>query len=1676
MKKFVRLTVLTILVLAQLLTGVNVGVLANTNNEMSLFQQGSDVDTKNEQENPYSIIKDSESPHTRLAYSQNISEEKNTTTDSTITIKVVDKEENLITDELVDITTGETATDVLTKVVGEANIEVSSSGMITSIHGIGTEGTTYFWSFEVDGEPAQVGAGSYEVSPGETIAFKYTNWSTATVKVVDKEGKVITNELVDITTGETATDVLTRVVGEANIEVSSSGMITSIHGIGTEGTTYFWSFEVDGEPAQVGAGSYEVSPGETIAFKYTNWSTATVKVVDKEGKVITNELVDITTGETATDVLTRVVGEANIEVSSSGMITSIHGIGTEGTTYFWSFEVDGEPAQVGAGSYEVSPGETIAFKYTNWSTATVKVVDKEGKVITNELVDITTGETATDVLTRVVGEANIEVSSSGMITSIHGIGTEGTTYFWSFEIDGESAQVGAGSYEVSPGETIAFKYTNWSTATVKVVDKDGNVITNELVDITTGETATDVLTRVVGEANIEVSSSGMITSIHGIGTEGTTYFWSFEVDGEPAQVGAGSYGVTPGKKLEFRYISWDQDSDITEPTNPVDVERDLIEQPTHYDQETLESINQIINSVGSTVLSKGISSDWNAIAVSIAGRQVSQSYLDELVEDVQNRNGTYSSATDYARIILTAKSLGANPESLGGYNLVEKLYNFEELTEYTNNVIYALIAFDSGDYTIPNSAKWSKTQILNSVLEKQNSDGGWSWLGSVSDIDLTGMALTALAPYTNQTNVNSAINDAITWLTKKQQENGGFEVPKGYDPVPSISQAIIGLTSIGVSPSNEEFTKNNNNLITELLNYYKENEMIFYHEKAGSDKATQQALQALVSYKHYIENKGLIYQFKGEFGTSPIGNNPGGDNGPVNNTEQKTVQVIVKGLNGTNILDRTISVTGNPTPYSVLIEAIGTGNVNINGSGSTTYVTGINGLMEFDHGPESGWNYSVNGQFPTASAGAYLLENGDQVRWLYTIDLGNDVGAGSTGPVTTPIDTIVTTEILDEQRKNTEKEIANINEITFENNIPLHQLVNKTVVVIDNDRMTTLVAKKLKEAISNNIIKENRLASPNNETVIADKMNEVTLIIPKNALQTEKTIQVEKLQDQDINKAELVSPIYQFGPKGTTFDKPIFVSIQIPIEISELEDLALVWLNEDTNEWIPIPATVDPKTGIVMGLVNHFTKFAVVDRSKLEPKFKVTNELNMLVNYLQTDQTQSEWEDFGLARLNQTNSQQVLTDIAKKLVEENGTFRKITDYERYALTVAALGGDPTNIANYNLIEKIYNNERMTMQGTNGLIFALIALDSKNYQVPVTAKWTREQILAEILKNQNPDGGFTLVYGEKSDVDITAMALSALAHYKEQENVQTAIDKGIAWLSSVQQTSGGFIADGKENSESASQVIIALAALGTDPQGASFTKANGDVISNLLSYQKNDGGFSNIGGQSSNQIASEQALLALVAFDRFVKNQASLYQLQDESIDENEEVDEAIVNIPSYVDESEISAYALTSVYQAYSTGLMRGVDTKIARFAPKQPLTRAQFTAILMKLLNEQAYEGNETVFEDVKPGQWYYGTVMRAKQLGIVGGVSETLFDANEPVTREQVALLITRAYQLKPQGARNRFTDIDRLNNGSQAAILAIDQFGIMKGTGVQLFSPYSHVTREMGAVIAVRMAEGL
>lgn len=268
-----------------------------------------------------------------------------------------------------------------------------------------------------------------------------------------------------------------------------------------------------------------------------------------------------------------------------------------------------------------------------------------------------------------------------------------------------------------------------------------------------------------------------------------------------------------------------------------------------------------------------------------------------------------------------------------------------------------------------------------------------------------------------------------------------------------------------------------------------------------------------------------------------------------------------------------------------------------------------------------------------------------------------------------------------------------------------------------------------------------------------------------------------------------------------------------------------------------------------------------------------------------------DWLVFGLARsgvdVSQSYYDGYYAQVEAWVREKQGVLhdRKYTEYSRLVLSLTAIGRDPADVAGYDLLLPLGDFQGVTQQGINGAIFALLALDCGGYEMPdnpdAEVQATREMYVQELLRREIPDGGWALT-GDTPDVDITAMTLQALARYREQPAVAEAVERGLAVLSGLQEEDGGYASWGIANSESISQVIVALTELGISPEDSRFVKGNTTLEQALLRYGKDSGGFCHEldNGAREDLMATEQAFYALAALDRAGAGKTTLYDMTD----------------------------------------------------------------------------------------------------------------------------------------------------------------------------------------------------
>ncbi|RFB61176.1 DUF4430 domain-containing protein [Bacillus thuringiensis] len=486
----------------------------------------------------------------------------------------------------------------------------------------------------------------------------------------------------------------------------------------------------------------------------------------------------------------------------------------------------------------VSFANTVHITFAEGNTAKLAIIgeSQKGIMLCPKEEQIKDGETALSLLQKVMGD-KVESEAMSFGTYVKGIDglMAGATSGWTYDVNDTSAQVGADSYKLESGDVVVFRFvSDWSNMSQETLqqtlDKFGTCKTVE-------EPKTDDPKQEKPE-------------------EPKTDDPKQEKPEEPK---------TDDPKQEKPEEPKTDDPKQEKPEEPKtdDPKQEKPEEPKTDDpkqekpkQENIQipaaQVNDAIAKTSEKMLQDGIESDWVALGLSRSGKNVpieaKLNYVKSVTEKVEKRINRFS-ATDLARTIIMMNAMQADPTKVGEHNLVQKLYESDKVNSVTGYT-FALLAFDTKKYEVPVNSKWNRVALVDALLNAQHTDGGWTYdsassKDSASSVDVTGMVLSALAPYQDRPDVKPAVEKAVAYLYKEQLDNGGFSAD-GQENSNSVAQAIIGLSLVKDVDQNRL-----HKAVQNLLSYQIPNGEFKWlpSDQNGSGMATEQALLALLQFK-----------------------------------------------------------------------------------------------------------------------------------------------------------------------------------------------------------------------------------------------------------------------------------------------------------------------------------------------------------------------------------------------------------------------------------------------------------------------------------------------------------------------------------------------------------------------------------------------------------------------------------------------------------------------------------------------------------------------------------------------------------------------------------------------------------------------------------------------------------
>ncbi len=1365
---------------------------------------------------------------------------------------------------------------------------------------------------------------------------------------------------------------------------------------------------------------------------------------------------------------------------SGNYIDKVAGLETFSTTPLdgWMYAVNNEYTSLGVGQHELQENDTIVLYFvTNFYTNTFTWFDKEsaetnvGEEVQFELIGDNYGSTQPiENAVILVNDKPLEIEGQKVVTDAQGLATlrfdtSGQYHISAQRLDGEYSNItrpyskvivmaGGGEEKDPPSESNPAPQLS-VVSTIAA----GTISPTVAVNLAGDKFSAGVTDK--ANWTLQANSTGLeIDTITRESDQKVTI--SFKGKAQAGQLSITALvGALEGNKASEEVLI-----EVSEKENS---SADEVE------------VKKAIQSVSELVLQKGVTSEWEAIGLARAGVAVPESYTDHFNANLKSQVITKVGSgklkiTDVERLTIAAAAIGIDARNANGqgFSLIEKIHTSEHWTwentdsilyQGNNGIIFALIALDSKGYAVPNDAKWTRDKLVAELLKYQKTDGSWSLSASTtgaSSIDITAMSLIALAPYQDKPNAKTAIDKAVAYLSGIQGPTGGFnEAFVGGISSEATSQVIIGLTANNIDPRSEQFTKNSINLIDHLLSF-KAEDGGFKHtlvDKTSNGMANEQALQALVAFDLFVKGEGRLYDFGQEV------------------PESDTVVVEVDSSKPFVFDDSLQTDVFKPIVLDFkqfVTQALPEITVE---RGNTTLSIPRNTEVEGE------WDKKIQVPTQQATDNSNKDKINSKLEGKKVSTIGEHIKVGGAKKI--GFDQHVTLAFKGHGE----------HEAGFIGTDGKFELIKKYPTV-DAAQDATEVVFAYKDGV-NLIIKTKHFTE-----FLAFKTTAVEPESPGSGgggthpTNESVTLSVEKRTMGEGDIVEEMNAALQSGDTAFTLLKRVVGNKGISIDYigsgATLYVQAIDGLGEfdggPLSGWMYSVNGVYPDHSAGTYYLNdgdvlrwRYTKDLghdigggyVSGEDKDKDKDKENNLEQAIPNESITDVTKwikanrdfsnydhfIDWDVLGLARLDQAVPSAYYHAFEKYVKEQQGNFRKVTDYERMTLAVTAIGKDPRNIAGYDFIEKIYNNERMTNQGTNGVIFALLALDSNNYEVPKNARWTREKLLKWLLEQQNKDGGFPLAEGATSDVDMTAMALQALANYQKTTEVKTATNKALEWLSKQQRVEGGFQSAGSVNSESISQVIIALSSLGIDLSDKRFKKEKGDLRTALLAFVNKDGGISHTKGSESNYMATQQGLLAFIAYNRLKNGENRLYDMTD------------VAGKKSTIAFSDVTkqTFGQEEIYRLVAEGVISGYPN--GTFKPNENLNRGQ-SAILFARALQLDTVGSPIGFKDIATSSSFFKAANATKAAGIFKGKGNgTTFGATDILTREQMASVLVRAFDLKATNENVVITDMNHVSASHRKDVEILYQNKITMGTTSGKFDPKSPVSRAQFAVFLSR-----
>lgn len=462
----------------------------------------------------------------------------------------------------------------------------------------------------------------------------------------------------------------------------------------------------------------------------------------------------------------------------------------------------------------------------------------------------------------------------------------------------------------------------------------------------------------------------------------------------------------------------------------------------------------------------------------------------------------------------------------------------------------------------------------NWLLSVQSEDGSWGWAaGEPGDPDSTAFALRALAVLSSYlsdseitSNINHAADEGFAYLQRQLDGKGLIHVSGNwdgtrYDNPSSISTSEVLLALLAWNRDPAAFRKDDTSvsLLGGLLAAQQMDPFALLDEAEPEPEVRRVALEVRGQGRTYFSGTVTFY--------------PDEEANPV------------------TALDR----------------------ARLSYRFANHYVSQIEDLAAAG---TAGWKYAVNGRVPSRAADNYPLDDGDWVVWFYALsylDSGGFEEDISLEKIEAPVVSDAVKKAREEAAEKAKGALETLaNELNWQTKVktPLELLQGATLDLPAGSE-TLYSDEELsywRDVLSLNKVDISQKVYPGRETQVGDELGEVSLAIPRGALEEETTITIKENEGSERPPLppthKYLSHIYSLGPDGISFKEPVTLALKLIVsEDTSASDLVLAYFDRERQVWRPVPAVLDRANGQILAQLTHFSDYAVLKRVELPPSF-----------------------------------------------------------------------------------------------------------------------------------------------------------------------------------------------------------------------------------------------------------------------------------------------------------------------------------------------------------------------------------------------------------------------------------------------------------------------------------------